>query len=280
MTSKNQRLDGFSLLEILVATALLSFISIFLFSTLNTLTNTVSSEQHRSRSFQDARTVVDQMGRELQQTITGFFGPTNAYHDVFHAISTGNFGDPSELHFLAVLDNSAGHEEVEVHYRFDGTNTLYKSLVLAKWPNGSVDVKNWDFNTNRDWKDTPKPDDLTMYSPVLEGVRSMELKFWRVPYGPQNDDALIRTSWPDTHPWCQTNFAPSFADIVIKAYDQSLIKKFGTALDVPVTMTNNLRNFHFIVQIPRSEEPLPDDWQNINGGYVDKDNVVHNPLPP
>lgn len=260
MINTSSDVKAFTLMEILVSTVLLSFLTVLLFSILNTISTTVIEETNRMRNYQDSRIAMDQISRELQQTIPGFYGPVGNFNHIFQASTNGA---ACQLHWIAVIDNPVGHEEVEVHYYYDGTNTLYKSLIFAGY-GGPIDSTRWDFNTSPTWHQTPPlptGESITnRYSPILTGVKSMSYELWRLgtyPTSAGTNNPPSDLEWPGTDLLTRTNFVPAFVRVKLQVFDQQIVRKFGTAAAIPEAMTNQARNYTIMVNIPRSEDPLP-----------------------
>jgi prepilin-type N-terminal cleavage/methylation domain-containing protein len=263
---------AFTLTEILVACAIMGILSVILFSALSEVTNVISLAQGKTTTYQDVRTVMEQMSRELQQAIpydnpdhVPTFVATNSY---VTGVSDGH------LHFIAVIDNTSGQEEVEVHYIYDGENTLYKALV----PYGSGSSA-WDIDAgpssgwlpDRWWRDTPDWSPYstvlkssTFYTPVLDGVKSFQFLVWTntvtpcahgiyppcfnttIPIGAANA-CIHAQSW-------QTNMLPAYIQVNLEVFDGQVIRRWGTAANAFTKVPNQVRSFHNLVCFPRSTE--------------------------
>lgn len=232
---------GFTIIEMLAAIAILTILSALLFSSLNMVTKTTSAEMGRSTIYQDARIVIDQMGRELQAAVpivADIGGGTES--NIFQASSRSISGE-SSIHFVAAIDNSTERNEVEVHYYYDGDNTLYKSLVF--YDSGF----NWDFESNFNWINTPKlptrpiPADCK-YAPILEGVKSFTFQIW-------TDLALPPlTSWQ-----AKRSDIPAYVRITIEAYDPNIIRRWKSARLVGKAQANLVRSFSSLVILPSNK---------------------------
>jgi prepilin-type N-terminal cleavage/methylation domain-containing protein len=240
--------SGFTAMELLVATALLAVMTGLLFTMVASITDITTYNYGRSTVFQDSRVIIDQMGRELQQAVPYVTTDGLTTNDIFLGVSS-LFG--AELHFVAVIDNNRGREEAEVHYLWDGSNTLYKSIVFSGDTN-VAGVPIWDFADNTpikpDWFRTPTNSYDTIdpkYVPVLEGVLSMELNFW-TNSPPREADVL--TSWL-VNP---RNQIPNYVRVRIETLDPHLVRRYGGAINVPLSLTNSARTFSFLTFLPRS----------------------------
>jgi hypothetical protein len=230
---------GFTVLEMLVATALLSTISILLFTALNQVTRLTAFSQGKGLLYQDVRTSIDQIGRELQQSTPYTVVVGGTTNDIFQF-------NADELHFVAVIDHQGTREEAEIHYAYDGTNSLRKFICFA----GDTD---WDLDSASIWEQTPT---LTSdkYSSVVEGVSSFTVDVWtNAP--PIEADKIDMGQWAVRLNKCQI---PSYVRITVKAYDETLIRRWKTAQKLESqaasAITNQLRTFSTLVHIPLSEQ--------------------------
>ncbi|MDD2706515.1 MAG: hypothetical protein PHV34_00785 [Verrucomicrobiae bacterium] len=239
---------AFSVLEMLVASALLSVISVILFTTLSQVTDATAGAQSKALLYQNTRMGVEQLGRELQQAAPYIPDPPVGGHNAFVC-------KPDNLHFIAVIDNNKGYEEVEVHYIYDGTNALLKSVVPY---DGTSGTPQWNIDLST-WMNTPGIDDQDSngdkyFTPVLEGVKAVNFMMWT-------------NAPPDlTNP---NNFSawnpgpaniPTYINVEIKMYDPQVIRRWGSAANAwtklsfasPGMHTNLLRTFNILVHLPRS----------------------------
>lgn len=248
---------AFTVVEMLAAIALLSMISILLFTALNNITNITTTTMAKASIYQEGRTIIDQMGRELQQmmpyTIITATGAIENF--TTEVVSPKKFMD-----WVAVIDNNEGHEEAEMHYYYDGSNTLYKAIVFY-----SNVVPDWDWNTNSFWRNTPDYADGntfgTNFAPVLEGVRSVTFQLWATNQDPNINASpnLPVATWTG-----KTNEIPGYVRISIEAYPPNVIRRWKSALastgvigalgGVMGNDTNNFQTYNLFVHIPRSSE--------------------------
>jgi prepilin-type N-terminal cleavage/methylation domain-containing protein len=288
----NQR-SGFTVLEMLVATAILAGMSFMLFTALDHITDTIQKAHSRTANYQDTRMILDQMSRELQQAIPGNYGGGNSnppiYNHIFYAReaggarSTAGFGlpNPSGLHFIAVIDNQEGHEEVEVHYHYDNENTLWKCMIpypqtmpapAADWT--AADHNPWDFvvpmGGRAPWHNTPEaaPNmDTRYYTPILTGVYKMTFQTWVTEALPTKDN-MVEADWPDYFQPCDHedfptyNTIPNFIRVNLEVFEPHVIKRFGTAQKAYTELEKigtgkakeYLKTYSIMVQLPRSRE--------------------------
>jgi prepilin-type N-terminal cleavage/methylation domain-containing protein len=249
---------GFTLVEMLVSTALLSLIAGLLFFSLDQVSRATSGGLGKATQYQDLRTAVDQISRELQQAIpyvaVDSFGSTNS---IFLGKCTwpnvGNSDGDAEMHFVATIDNNTGYEEVEVHYRYDGTNALWKCLTYYGGTNSS---SGWDFQTDGQfntgvgitmgkWARTPTFDNsMNDYAPILYGVKAAHFEF-----SSSTNSGSFNETW-----LAQRQAIPGYIRITLSTYDSAVLRRWGSANFVPNTQTNLLRTIQFFVQLPRANE--------------------------
>jgi type II secretory pathway pseudopilin PulG len=218
------RTQAFTALEMLVATFVLSLLSIILFTTLDSVTKVTTTAQGKSLVYQDIRTVLDGVAREMQQAIPISSGSNDAFR-----------GGSGELHFIATIDNNKGYEEVEVHYQLSG-GTLKKTMTYG-------DDSAWDFDNPGAWYTTVG---TLGYAPILEGVKDFKFEFWSP--GPA-DEGTGQASWQGN-----SNSIPAYARITISAYDSNLIRRFGSVGAIPASQSDLYRSFSVLVHLPRSEQ--------------------------
>lgn len=252
--------DAFTLVEMLVSTALLGLIASLLFFSLDQVSRATSGGLGKATMYQDVRTTVDQMSRELQQAIpyvavdgSGatnniFLGKTAAWPQNHTATCD------AQMHFVATIDNNTGYEEVEVHYMFDGTNTLWKALTYYGGTNSDWDFqKDVNFNTSLNginvgsWARTPIPYDISAsqpYAPVLNGVWACRFEF-----SSSTNSASFSDSWLGNH-----QAIPGYVRVTLMVFDSSILRRWGSANKVPNTQTNLVRTIEFLVQLPRANE--------------------------
>lgn len=256
--SRHQRDSAFTLIEMLAAMALLGLISSLLFFSLDQVTRATTQGLGKSTMYQDARTVIDQMSRELQQAIpyVAIIPPPpaigGATNNIFIA-ETLPPPSPSQIHFVATIDNNTGYEEAEVHYYYDGSNTLYKALTL-------YGTNIWDFQDNPilggtgpgSWDQTPLPPPpipgpTDPYAPVLDGVQSLSFNFWT--NSPLSGDIPVNL-------WlAKKNSIPAYVEVTLVVYDANVIRRWGSA-DKATTagMIYLARTNSFFVQLPRQDD--------------------------
>ncbi len=233
-------LRAFTLVEMLVAVALLAMISSLLFFSLDQVSRAAAGGLGKATMYQDLRTVTDQMGRELQQAIplvaVTSVGVTN---NIFVA---GAYTTEQHLHFVATIDNNTGHEEVEVHYVYDGTNALWKALTYygsAFWDFQTVQ-SSCDFNTG--WDQTPTLSAPDQYAPVLLGVKALTFEF-------TSSTNSVLPYWKN-----EKYNLPAYVRVSLLVFDSSILRRWGSAHLVPDSLTNQARRTEFFVQLPRQNE--------------------------
>lgn len=254
------RSAAFTLVEMLVAVALLGMIASLLFFSLDQVSRATASGLGKATMYQDLRTVADQMSRELQQAIpfvaVDGFGNTNSIFVGRTTLPQGTAGNDAQVHFVATIDNNTGYEEVEVHYMYDGTNTLWKAFAY-----GSTNTTTaWDFQSpsafdnglpgiaSGTWGRTPLPYS-TDYSPVLYGVKSCTFQFSSDPATLTNSNVALTKDWLGRGP-----SIPSYVKVSLVVFDAAVLRRWGSADQVPVSLTNLARSSTFFVQLPRSVE--------------------------
>jgi type II secretory pathway pseudopilin PulG len=242
---------GFTVLEMLIACLLLSILSIMLFQALDNVTRITSRFQGKGAIYQDTRVVLDQLTRDLQQAMP--YTTSIPGLEAFRA----KHGGPrvaSELHFVASIDNPKGSEETEVHYYYDGVNTIWKTTVLFAPPTY------WDIDVNLGWYGTPS---LPMggapsggqqydYYPILEGVDSFTFKYWTNNI-PMKIPALVADNeWKN-----MGDHIPAYFEAKIAMFDRYQLRRWGTAENIRTAasiQTNLMENFTIKVQLPMSKD--------------------------
>jgi prepilin-type N-terminal cleavage/methylation domain-containing protein len=254
-------LRAFTLVEMLAAVALLGMIASLLFFSLDQVSRATANGIGKATTYQDLRTAVDQMSRELQQAIPFVAVSGSDTNSIFlgkTAVPQGTTGNKSEVHFVATIDNNTGYEEVEVHYYYDGTNALWKAFGYYDGTNASTV---WDFqngvNFNNSasginvssWALTPAypnapldPD--SSYAPVLSGVKACSFEF-----SSSTNTALFVDTWLD-----HKQAIPGFVRVTLVTFDASVLRRWGSADKVPNALTNQARTTQFLVQLPRQNE--------------------------
>lgn len=269
---------AFTIVEILAAVALLSLISILLFTALNNVTNITVRGRAVINSNQDVRTVIDQMSREIQQAVPfrNAPGPVPPPDHIFIVDSNAlrgpatDLSTPSELHFVAVIDNGSGREEAEIHYYYDGQNILYKAIIFNDDPGG-----NWDFQgpptggLPPGWAITPgppAPPPPAPYTPVLEGITEVNYEVWPITFTPLTAPAPIDDMGAPAagvNDWAFNERIPTYIRVTIRGFDSSTIRRWGSALNVPGPpagpagtdlRTPSERTYQFLVYLPRSAD--------------------------
>lgn len=216
---------SFTLVEMIVAMGVLSILTFLLFSVLNETSRAITMSSGRTKIYSDLRVVVDQICRDLQQSIV------DARYTCF-------IGKASEMHFVSTIDNNTGNEEVEVGYFFDATsNTLLKTLqfsLRAGTNNPNWDITNSWVTKTTNWAGTPTTGDRTNYTAVLEGVRSVTFKYMST-----ND--TVSATWI-------SNQVPAYVETSIGICDPQDVIRFRGAANVS---SNLIRYFTNIVFLPR-----------------------------
>jgi len=217
-------ISSYTLVEMIVAMAVLGILSALLFTVLNETSNAINSTVGRAASYTDARTIMDQINRELQESVSDtrfqcFFGATN------------------ELHFLATIDNNTGHDECEVGYCFTN-HALLKSMVFAN------DTTNWDVTTvSTNWYLTPSTANANYYTQILTNVYDVSWKFFDVSGGPVAAPYQF---------FANSNTLPAYVVTTIKFYDEQDARRFGYSWAQlnAAPATNYLRIFTNVVYLP------------------------------
>ena len=255
-----KELKGFTIVEMLAATALLSMIAIILFSALNTVTSITARGTAAAFQSQDTRMIVDQMSREIQQAIPYVASVAGVNNDIFRAFNTVNAQGKTEadLHFVAVLDNNTGHEEAAIHYVYDGTNTIRKCIDLYGRKFYPGEVTAWTFATDPLWINSPSynpgdPDNYN-YQPILEGVKSMTFEVWSKNSSPPATESAGLPPEYDEWPAGKAQEIPAYVRINIQSYPPDVIRRWGSADKVTGLQTNSLRYNSFLIHLPRSQE--------------------------
>lgn len=246
MKPLKSRAAGFTVLEMLIATLLLSILSIMLFQALDNVTRVTSRFQGKGAVYQDTRVVMDQITRDLQQAL--IYSSAIPGFDSFYA-KDGGSRKPTELHFIASIDNPKGSEETEVHYYYDGENTLWKTTVLFDPPTY------WDIDVNLGWHNSPplplggSPAGGQQYDyyPILEGVDSFTIRMWT------NTTAKTKAEITGGEWKGKGSEIPSYVEASIEMFDRYQLRRWGTAAKIrsaSAIQTNLLQNFTIMVQLP------------------------------
>ncbi len=140
MTHSNKNSRGFTLVEVLVATAILSLLMWMVFAIIHQISKTWKSSSNRIESFQGARAVFESMTRKISQTTL------NPYYDYFDAAGHSSsdssyngtpvrYGRNSELHFISGKALAPGQITHAVFFQAplgetsDSSNASLKSLL-------------------------------------------------------------------------------------------------------------------------------------------------------
>lgn len=163
---------SFTLVEMIVALAVLSILTVILFSVLSEVSRAISLSSGRTGAFTDAQIVLDQLSRELQQAVN------DPHYKCF-------VGHSNEIHFVATIDNNSGDEDAAVGYCFRPFTATNNPYCLAKTLQFSTKVNkaandNWLVGAARTndlirWWDNKPP--LDQYVTVLENVRSVSFDY-------------------------------------------------------------------------------------------------------
>ena len=230
-TRQNER--SFTLVEMIVAMGVLSILTFLLFSVLNETTRAISMSAGRTRVYTDLRVVVDQLSRDLQQSVKD-----NRYNCFY--------GRSNAVIFVATIDNKTGNEEAEVGYIWNSSNfTFCKSLQFSM--RNSIANTNWEIseaqtNSGTQWQNTPKTNniDLNEYVTILDNVQSVRFVY-------RDTNFATNTTWTFIS---KGSNLPAYVQTVISVCDpQDVIRCRG----VPFVPTSRLRVFTNEVYVPRQQ---------------------------
>lgn len=234
----------------IVAMGILSVLTVLLFSVLSETTRAINMTSGRTKVYTDLRVVIDQMSRDLQQTVD------DDRYNCFQGISS------NEFHFVATLDNNTGNEEAEVGYYYHaGSNALMKSVQFSQKGNPLALNANWNIGDaqagvgswGNDWETTPATNTWTEYVIVLEGVRHFSVCYLNTNFGlafgsyPADIHNAANTTWDFN---TQSKRLPSYVITTIGLCDPQDVIRYRGAANVP---TNMVRWFTNQVFLPRQQ---------------------------
>ena len=233
MKTSRQNDMSFTLVEMIVAMGVLSILTFLLFSVLNETSRAILMSSGRTRVYTDLRVVVDQLSRDLQQSVDD-----NRYN-CFR-------GFTSELHFVATIDNNTGNEEAEVGYFWSNNFTLCKSVQFSQKKSSNNAL--WDIGAAQtngpsyDWWSLPKLGDSSNYVAILENVRSV-----RFTYLDTNFNPVVGSNWLFSS---QGNQLPAYIQTVFGVCDpQDVVRYQG----VSAVDSKLVRYFTNQVYLPRQQ---------------------------
>ena len=230
-TRQNER--SFTLVEMIVAMGVLAILTFLLFSVLNETTRAISMSAGRTRVYTDLRVVVDQLSRDLQQSVKD-----NRYNCFY--------GYPYRLNFVATIDNNSGNEEAEVGYIWNSSNfTFCKSLQFST--RNSIANTNWEIseaqtNSGTQWQNTPATNnpDVNEYVSILDNVQSVVFTY-------RDTNFNTNATWVF---FSKGSNLPAYVQTVISVCDPQDVIRYQGVASVPSWL---LRTFTNEVYVPRQQ---------------------------
>ena len=148
MNKKIVAKKGVTLMELLVVLALLSIVSLSLFTVFRTATESYSKGDARTQAYQNARAALEQMSREIQGALMDSAETNITFQAFDETLHSGWKTDSSEdeLFFVAPVNNSGHMDLCEIGYWLRGTDSclMRHFQVASKTDNPPLD---FDFST-------------------------------------------------------------------------------------------------------------------------------------